>query len=106
MNDSIFDWGSAVVCSQGCAYIPAEAISELPFLLTTSDRRGSATSDRRAQSLKKVVAYKAGRAELLARIVLFGTPTQRAELPSKKLSVHLESTNPIEALTKFAIVAA
>lgn len=58
-----FDWGSAVVCSQGC--------DDQQLMIAVP------------KAPQKVVAYKAGRAKLLAEIIVYGTPTRGAELASK-----------------------
>lgn len=78
-----FDWGSAVVCSQGCAYLPAQAMSgshPCSRLFIGDDQQLMIAVPKAPQ---KVVAYKAGRAKLLAEIIVYGTPTRGAELASK-----------------------
>ena len=77
------DWGSAVICSQGCMSCPAQVKVEnnpCSQLYTGTDQYLLIGYLKAPQ---KVITYKAGRAKLLAQITVYGTPTRGADLASK-----------------------
>lgn len=77
------DFGSAEICSQGCMSIPAQAKSDnhrCSQLYIGSDQYLLVGVPKAPE---KVVTYKAGRAKLLAEVIIYGSPTRGADLASK-----------------------